>query len=74
MSETKEKENFIHLSRKFLFLENFLKTIFPSASLQKNTMFTPMIYITGRKAFEGAKDIFQTKAVNNKQTTIEQKR
>lgn len=75
MSETKRERKFYTPEQKVLILRELLENNIPISQLAEKYQVHPNdIYNWKKKLFEGAKDIFQTKAVNNKQTTVEQKR
>jgi transposase-like protein len=75
MSENKRERKHYSPEQKILILRELLENNTPISQLAEKFQVHPNdIYNWKKKLFEGAKDIFQTKAVNNKQTTVEQKK
>jgi len=75
MSENKRERKHYSPEQKVLILRELLENNVPISQLAEKYQVHPNdIYNWKKKLFEGAKDIFQIKAVNQKQTTLEQKK
>ncbi len=75
MSETKRERKHYSPEQKVLILRELLENNVPISQLAEKYHVHPNdIYNWKKKLFEGAKDIFQTKSVNQKQTSVEQKK
>jgi len=75
MTENKRARKHYSPDQKVLILRELFENNVPISQLaEKYQVHVNDIYNWKKKLFEGAKDIFQTKAVNNKQTSLEQKK
>ncbi len=75
MSETKRERKHYSPDQKVLILRELLENNLPISQLAEKYQVHPNdIYNWKKKLFEYAKDIFQSKSVNQKQTSLEQKR
>ncbi len=75
MSETKRERKHYSPDQKVLILRELLENNVPISQLAEKYQVHPNdIYNWKKKLFEGAKDIFQTKSVTQKQTSLEQKK
>lgn len=75
MSESKRERKHYSPDQKVLILRELLENNVPISQLaEKYQVHVNDIYNWKKRLFEGAKNTFQAKAVNNKQASIEQKR
>ena len=75
MSETKRERKHYSPEQKVLILRELLENNLPISQLAEKYQVQPNdIYNWKKKLFEYAKDIFQSKSVNQKQTSLEQKK